>query len=270
MHELNKKENKETPTSKVVGVPTEDQAEGSPSGKGSPRDGGEKPSLITADNLKKSFRVGKNIVRALRGVDLEIKKGDFLLIYGPSGCGKTTLLNIIAGLDTPSAGKLFYRDLDLFSLNEDGRGIFRSKRMGIVHQISNWVRSLNVIENIALPLIIEGKKESEAIEHAEEIMEDLKISELSRQLPTQLSGGQQQKAEIARALVSKPQIILADEPTGDLDTTSADEIMGLLDYLNKQMGRTIVMVTHNPNYAAMGTRMIEMKDGLITKTVNNR
>ena len=229
----------------------------------------KKPPLITAENLKKSFRVGRNKVRALRGVNLEIKKGDFLLIYGPSGCGKTTLLNIIAGLDTPSAGKLFYRDLDLFSLNEDDRGIFRSKRMGIIHQLSNWVRSLNTVENIALPLIIEGKKESEAIEHAEGIMEDLKIGDLARQLPTQLSGGQQQKAEIARALVSKPQIILADEPTGDLDTASADEIMGLLDYLNKQMGRTIVLVTHNPAYATMGTRTIEMKDGLITKSTNN-
>ena len=253
---MNKKErSKETPTSKGVGVPTESV--------------GKKPPLITVENLKKSFRVGKNKVRALRGVDLKIEKGDFLLIYGPSGCGKTTLLNIIAGLDTPTAGRLFYRDLDLFTLDEDSRGIFRSKRMGIVHQLSNWVRSLNTIENVALPLIIEGKKESEAIKHAKSIMSDLKIGDLAHQLPTQLSGGQQQKAEIARALVSKPQIILADEPTGDLDTSSADEIMGLLDYLNKQLGRTIVLVTHNPNYASMGTRKIEMQDGVITKSTCN-
>lgn len=263
MHELNnKEENKETPAPKGVVVPTEDP-------KGSLRDVGKKSALITVENLKKSFRVGQNKIRALRGINLKIEKGDFLMIYGPSGCGKTTLLNIIAGLDTPSAGKVFYRDFDLFSLDEDKRGLFRSKRMGFVHQISSWVRSLNTIENIALPLIIEGKKESDAIEHAKSIMEDLKIPELARQLPTQLSGGQQQKAETARALVSKPQIILADEPTGDLDTTSADEIMGLLDYLNKELGRTIVMVTHNPTYAAMGTRMIEMQDGLITKSVNN-
>jgi putative ABC transport system ATP-binding protein len=226
--------------------------------------------LVQIENLKKHFWVGKNKIRALRGVDLEIERGEFLLIYGPSGCGKTTLLNIIAGLDVPSSGKVFYRDLDLFSLDEDKRGLFRSKRMGMVHQISNWVKSLNTIENVALPLVIEGKKESDAIKHAGKIMEDLKIKDLAYQLPTQLSGGEQQKAELARALISNPPILLADEPTGDLDMTSSDEIMALFDYLNQKSKRTIIMVSHNPSYASLGTRRIDMQDGKIIRTTSNR
>jgi len=221
--------------------------------------------IIEIQKLNKHYSVGNNTINALRDVNLRIHSTDFVIIFGPSGCGKSTLLNVIAGLDTPSSGSVEVRDTDLFSLEDDKRGIFRSKKMGIIHQMPQWIKSLNVIYNIALPLIIEGVKEKHAILKAENIMSDLKITDLALQKPNQLSGGQQQKASLARALVSNPWIILADEPTGNLDSASSDEIMGIFDYLNKKYRRTIILVTHNQAYWNLGTNRVEMKDGEIIK-----
>lgn len=221
--------------------------------------------IIEVAGLKKRFKVGDNIIEGLRGVDLDVYATDFLVVFGPSGCGKSTLLNIISGIDTPSEGKVEIRDTDIFKLSEDDRGTFRSKKMGLVHQMPYWIKSLSVLENIALPLIIEGERPKYAKQRALELMVEINIAKLAHQLPTQLSGGQQQKVGIARALISNPWILLADEPTGNLDSTSSDEIMALFDMLNRKHKRTIIMVTHNQAYWDLGTRRIEMRDGMITQ-----
>jgi len=221
--------------------------------------------VISASDLKKNFKVGNNLIKALRGVNFRAKSTDFCVIYGPSGCGKTTLLNIISGIDTPSAGDVKIRGTNIFNLDDDQRGIFRSKKMGIIHQLSHWVKSLDVLENVALPLIIEGEDERHSKIRAKRVMRELGILELSRQIPTQLSGGQQQRVALARALVTNPWILLADEPTGNLDTRTSDEIMAIFDMLNKEYKRTIILVTHNQAYWTLGTRAIEMKDGVIVK-----
>lgn len=226
-------------------------------------------SIIKVKDLKKEFHVGKNLISALRGVDFNVFASSFTIIFGPSGCGKSTLLNIIAGIDTPSSGDVVIRDTNIFKLNEDDRGEFRSKKMGIVHQMSYWIKSLNVLENVALPLVIEGRPMDQAVKRAREVMSDIGINNLEKQLPTQLSGGQQQKAGVARALVSNPWILMADEPTGNLDSTSSDEIMALFDMLNKKYRRTIIMVTHNQAYWSLGTRRVEMRDGQIIEDVTH-
>ncbi len=221
--------------------------------------------IIDVSNLKKNFKVGDNIIDGIKEIDLKVYATDFLVIFGPSGCGKSTLLNIIAGIDTPSEGEVIVRDTNIFKLNEDQRAKFRAKKMGIVHQMPYWIKSLSVVENVAIPLIIEGEKPKYARNKAKELLNEMGISKLSYQHPNQLSGGQQQKVGIARALICNPWILMADEPTGNLDSTSADEIIALFDTLNRKHKRTIMMVTHNSAYWEMGTRRIEMKDGLIVK-----
>lgn len=221
--------------------------------------------IIHVKDLKKSFKVGNNTIDGLRGINVDIYATDFVVIFGPSGCGKSTLLNIISGIDTPSEGSVSIRGTRIFDLEEDQRAVFRAKKMGIVHQLPCWIKSLNVLENIALPLIIEGEKPHFSRNKALELMNELGIAKLAKQHPSQLSGGQQQKVGIARALISNPWILLADEPTGNLDSTSSDEIMALFDMLNRRHRRTIIMVTHNQAYWEMGTRRIEMRDGLITR-----
>lgn len=225
--------------------------------------------IIEIKGLKKRFKVGNKYIGALQGIDLSIHATEFLVIFGPSGCGKSTLLNIIAGLDTPSEGKVEVRDINIFRMDEDKRGIFRSKKMGMVHQMPHWIKSLNVLENIALPLIIEGLTEKQALTAAQNTMVDLKIVHLANQTPTQLSGGEQQQVGLARSLVSNPWIILADEPTGNLDSTSSDRIMAIFDHLNRGLRRTIILVTHNQSYWSLGSRRIEMKDGLIVDESNH-
>lgn len=222
-------------------------------------------AVIEVEQLTKTFKVGNNEIKALQGVDLSIKSTEFIVIFGPSGCGKTTLMNIMAGIDTPTKGKVKIRDTDIFALSEEKRGMFRSNKMGIIHQMPYWAKSLNVLENVALPLIVEGEKEKNSIDHAQKVLKELGISEFSNQKPTQLSGGQQQKVAFARALISNPWILFADEPTGNLDSKSAEEIMGLFKMLNEKYKRTIVLVTHNKDYWDLGTRRIEMRDGQIEK-----
>lgn len=225
--------------------------------------------MINVENVSKIFKVGDNDVVAVREVDLKIYEGDFVVIFGPSGCGKTTLLNMIIGLDEPTEGRIEVCGTDIFKLNEDERGLFRSKKMGFVQQMSYWVKSLNVLENVALPLIIEGRKRNNAMRTARLMLNEIKIKKLGLQLPTELSGGEQQKVSVARALVSNPSIVFADEPTGNLDSKSAAEIIKLFYYLNKELSRTIVMVTHNQNYWQSGNRRVEMKDGEIVGDHNH-
>ena len=230
----------------------------------------DKEPVIRVKNLYKSFRVGQNEIEALRGIELEVYATDFLVIFGPSGCGKSTLLNLILGIDTPSNGTIIVRDTDLFALPEDERSVYRARKIGMVYQMPYWVKSLNVIENVALPLIIEGLKIRPSMKRAEKMLEELGIPELSKQLPTQLSGGEQQRVGLARALVTNPWIIMADEPTGNLDSQNAKDIMDMLRKLNSEQKRTIILVTHNEEYWNYGTRRIEMKDGQITKDTDTR
>jgi putative ABC transport system ATP-binding protein len=226
-------------------------------------------AVIKVENISKVFDLGKRKIQALSNVNLEVKGKDFLIIFGPSGCGKSTLLNIIAGADEPSSGKVTVRDKNIFNMTEDQRGIFRSKKMGIIYQMSYWIKSLNAVENVAMPLIINGMKAKKAIDKAMALLLELKIDKLATQNPTQLSGGEQQKIGFARALISNPHIIIADEPTGNLDSTSADEVMSLFHTFNTQYKKTIILVTHNQAYWDMGTRRIEMRDGTIVKEVNH-
>jgi len=226
--------------------------------------------VIEVEDISKDFKVGKNEIHALRDINLKIYSTDFAVIFGPSGCGKSTLLNIILGIDNPTTGKVILRDRNIFLIPEDERGIFRSRKIGMIYQTPYWVRSLNSVENVALPLIIEGIKQSFALARAHKVMEELEIDTLAKQIPTQLSGGEQQKLELARALVANPWIIMADEPTGNLDSASANEIMELFDELNQKHDRTVVLVTHNQAYWGLGNRRIEMKDGKIIKDSKHR
>lgn len=221
-------------------------------------------SIIKVTGVTKTFDLGNGRkIQALREVNLEIKARDFVIIYGPSGCGKSTLLNIIAGAEDPSGGTVHVRDTNIFAMSEDERGIFRSKKMGIIYQMPYWIKSLNVVENVAMPLIIDGVKEKQAKHRAHELLERLKIEKLARHTPTQLSGGEQQRIGLARALIANPHILIADEPTGNLDSTASDEIMALFDSLNAESKKTILLVTHNQSYWDLGTRRIEMKDGSV-------
>lgn len=220
-------------------------------------------TIIGVTDVDKNFIVGENTICALKKVNLKVKSTDFIVVYGPSGCGKSTLLNVILGLDRPTSGNVMIRGTKIYSMEDDERASFRAKKIGMIYQMPQWIKSLNVIENIALPLIIEGEKENVAIRHAKKTLEELEIDKLSKQRPTQLSGGQQQKVGLARALISNPWILVADEPTGNLDTASSDEMMALFDTLNKKYKRTIIMVTHNQAYWGIGTKRIEMRDGKI-------
>ena len=227
-----------------------------------------KKLVISVENLIKTFYLGQKEIGALSGVDLKVFEGDFVVIFGPSGCSKSTLLNILEGLEAPTSGECYINGKNIYALEDDERAKFRGKTFGIIHQRSYWVQSLNVLENVALPLITNGADEKQSLQNAAEILESLKCGELSYQKPGQLSGGEQQKASCARALVSDPEILIADEPTGNLDSTSADALVGIIESLNRGWKKTVVMVTHNPAYREVGNRQIEMRDGKIIKEEN--
>jgi putative ABC transport system ATP-binding protein len=226
-------------------------------------------AVINVRDVDKDFLVGKNTIKVLKKINIDVHSTDFIVVYGPSGCGKSTLFNIILGLDKPTNGEVIVRDTMIYNLDDDERAKFRAKKIGMIYQMPYWIKSLNVVENVALPLIIEGEKEQGAIRHAKKVLADIGISDLSKQIPTQLSGGEQQKAGLARALVSNPWILMADEPTGNLDSKSGKEIMEIFRELNQKYKRTILMVTHNEEYFNYGTRKIEMRDGEIVKDIKN-
>lgn len=220
-------------------------------------------AIIKLENVNKSFKVGKGKVDVLFDIDLEIFPGEFVVIFGPSGCGKSTLLNTIVGLEVPTSGKVILRGEDVYKLDSGARSGLRRKKFGIVHQQPNWLKSLNVLENIALPLCISGKKEREAKKRGKLLMELFRLEEFEKSCPTELSGGQQQRASVVRALVSNPHILVADEPTGNLDTNSASDLMYVFKFLNEESKRTIIMVTHNPDYERYATKIVKMEDGKI-------
>lgn len=220
--------------------------------------------MIKVENLRKSFRTEDVETIALNGVSFEVKKGEFAAIMGPSGCGKSTLLNILGLLDNPTDGKYWLDGKEVGSLKEKDRTNVRKGEIGFVFQSFNLIDELNVAENIELPLTYLGVKSAERKERVQEIMKRMAISHRAGHFPHQLSGGQQQRVAIARAVVFNPQLILADEPTGNLDSKNGAEVMSLLTELNKE-GTTIVMVTHNEHDAQYAQRIIRLFDGEIVK-----
>ncbi len=218
-------------------------------------------SILKATGLTKYYGKGETLVKALDGVDLEIERGTFTAIIGTSGSGKSTMLHMLGGLDTPSAGSIMVGDTELSKLNNEQATIFRRKQIGFIFQNYNLVPVLNVWENIIFPITLDGRKPDKTF-----IMQVVRLLGLEKKLdslPNNLSGGQQQRVAIARALASKPSIILADEPTGNLDTKTSDNVVGLLKMSSKEFHQTIVMITHNPEIAQMADRIIRIEDGRI-------
>lgn len=220
-------------------------------------------ALITARNLAKIYRMGEERVRALDGVDFDIAEGEFAAIVGPSGSGKSTLMNLIGGLDRASDGVLTIAGGTLAKMNDATLAAFRNKRIGFVFQSFNLLPRLTALENVELPMIYSGIPPSRRRKRAAELLAEVGLGERGRHRPTQLSGGQQQRVAIARALSCAPSLLLADEPTGALDTRTGAEILGLFQQLNRN-GVTIVIVTHDPGVANNAQRVIEMRDGRIT------
>lgn len=226
--------------------------------------------MIQIENLNRVFQTEEVETTALNGINLIIKEGDFISIMGPSGCGKSTLLNIIGLLDSPTSGSYKLLDKEMAGLKEKDRANVRKQNIGFIFQNFNLIDELSVYDNIELPLIYNGVKASERKEKVEKIAEKLNISHRLKHFPQQLSGGQQQRVAVARALVNEPKIILADEPTGNLDSKNGNEVMELLMNLHAN-GATILMVTHSSYDASFSQKIIEMKDGIIfSEKQNNR
>lgn len=221
-------------------------------------------TIIQVQNVFKSFRVETQDVPVLRDISLEVKPGDFLIIYGPSGCGKSTLLHTLLGLEPPTAGKVAILGEDIYNnRTEDDRSEFRKKHIGMVYQQPNWIKALTVLENTAFPLSLLGEEKAPALEKAGKMLEAMEMIKWADYMPSELSSGQQQKVAFARALITEPQIVIADEPTGNLDSESGLEMMNFLLNLNKTQKKTILMVTHELDYLKFARTTIKMADGKI-------
>lgn len=219
--------------------------------------------IVRTKNLKKYYKLGENTVKALDGVDFTVMEREFAAIIGKSGSGKSTLLHIIGGLDEPTDGAVYVDGKNLALMNKEQLAIFRRRKVGFVFQNYNLVPDLNVYENVVLPIELDGKHIDRVF--VDEILELLKLEEKREALPRTLSGGQQQRVAIARAIASKPAIILADEPTGNLDTATSHDVMGLLKIVAKQFQQTIILITHDNDIAQMADRIIHIEDGRIVR-----
>ncbi len=221
-------------------------------------------TIIKVENVNKSFLVGNGEVAILKNISFEVNRGDFLIIFGPSGCGKSTLLHTILGLEAPTKGVCTFLTMNLYEgTSEDDRSDFRKKHIGMVYQQPNWIKSLSVIENVAFPLLLLGRPRSANFEQAQKMLTLMGMSSWANYQPTELSSGQQQKVSLARALITDPEVIIADEPTGNLDFESGQELMQLLVKLVEQK-KTILMVTHDLEYLKYSQRAIHMFNGEIT------
>ena len=224
------------------------------------------PLIIQADQIHKTYDTGKVQVAALRGIDLNVKRGEMVAIMGPSGCGKTTLLNCLSGLDSIDSGNIFVEEQPIHHLSDDKMSEFRSKSMGFIFQTYNLLPVLTARENVEMPLLISGISSKDAAEQANEQLDEVGLLEWGTHKPGELSGGQRQRVAIARALVNKPAIVWADEPTGNLDSNNENEIMELLSFTNGEYNQTIVLVTHSDKVASMAHRIIKMEDGVIVSS----
>lgn len=222
-------------------------------------------------DLNKTFRVGIQDVQILKKINLEIKVGDFAVIFGPSGCGKSTLLHVILGLEEPTSGKISILGQNLYSQwSEDERASFRKQNIGMVYQQPRWIRALNVVKNVAFPLSLLGEDKVARLTKAREMLKLVGMTEWAEYMPSELSSGQQQKVALARALITNPDILIADEPTGNLDYKSGQELMQILDNLNKKTNKTFLMVTHDLEYVKFAKTTIEMLDGQLKKIYNQK
>lgn len=219
--------------------------------------------ILETQNLKKIYGAGETAVHALDGVNFCVDEGEFVSIVGTSGSGKSTLLHMLGGLDRPTEGKVFVDGKDIFSFRDDALTIFRRRKIGFVFQAYNLVPVLNVYENVVLPIELDGNKVDK--EYAGRVLKTLGLSEKKYSLPSQLSGGQQQRVAIARALAAKPAIVLADEPTGNLDSRTSQDVLSLLKVTGEKFGQTIVMITHNEEVAQLADRIISIEDGRIVR-----
>ncbi len=219
--------------------------------------------IISAHQLHKTFRNGQIEVHALRGVDLVVARGEMVAIMGPSGCGKTTLLNCISGLDDFDAGEVLIEGTDLRAMNDRTRTTYRAQRMGFVFQTFNLLPVITAVENVELPLLVSGVKLAEARKRALAALAQVGLTDRSQHRPAELSGGQRQRVTIARALVNNPAIVWADEPTGNLDSKAADDILQLMRQLNQERGQTLVIVTHDAQIGNLCDRIVRMQDGQI-------
>ena len=219
--------------------------------------------ILRVEHLSKIYGKGENEVRALDDVSFSVEKGQFVAIIGPSGSGKSTLLHILGGVDRPTTGKVFLEGQDVFAQNEDQLAIFRRRQVGLIYQFYNLIPVLNVTENITLPVLMDGRKVNQ--ERLDDLLTTLALKGRENHLPNQLSGGQQQRVSIGRALMNSPAVVLADEPTGNLDSKNSQEIVELLKLSNKQYGQTLIVITHDESIALQADRIITIEDGKITR-----
>ncbi|GIV74088.1 MULTISPECIES: ABC transporter ATP-binding protein [Caldilinea] len=222
-----------------------------------------KDSIVAAQGVHKWFRNGKLEVHALRGIDIAIKPGEMVAIMGPSGCGKTTLLNCLSGLDDFDKGEVYIEGVRLRTMSDKERTRYRARRMGFVFQLHNLLPVITAVENVELPLLVSGMRPGMARKRAMEALEQVGLADRAHHRPAELSGGQRQRVTVARALVNNPAIVWADEPTGSLDSKSAQDVFALMRRLNQERGQTFVVVTHDPEVAAACDRVIHMLDGEI-------
>ena len=219
--------------------------------------------ILRAENLTKIYGTGENQVVALDHVSFSVNKGEFLAIIGPSGSGKSTLLHILGGVDTPTSGPVYMEGTDVYAQKEEQLAIFRRRQVGLIYQFYNLIPVLNVVENMTLPVRMDGRPVNK--EHLNELLEILSLKGRENHLPNQLSGGQQQRVSIGRALMNAPAVVLADEPTGNLDSKNSQEIVELLKYSNQKFNQTLIVITHDENIALQADRIIAIEDGKITR-----
>ncbi|MEW6125747.1 MAG: ABC transporter ATP-binding protein [Acidobacteriota bacterium] len=226
--------------------------------------------ILTVSNIEKIYEGARGGVAALKGVSLTAEVGDFIALMGPSGCGKSTLLHILGGIDRPTRGTVSLDGIQLDSLNEEAMTAIRRKKIGFVFQFFNLLPTLTVLENIALPLMLDGANEGDANRRAQELLTRVGMAQRATHYPAELSGGEMQRAAIARALIANPQIVLADEPTGNLDSKNSEQVMQLLAEINRDLKVTFILATHSEEAARFAKRVIRLRDGLIESVVGNR
>ncbi|KAF1293310.1 ABC transporter ATP-binding protein [Candidatus Enterococcus leclercqii] len=220
-------------------------------------------AILKVENLSKQYGTGENMINALTDVSFTIEKGEFVAIIGPSGSGKSTLMHIIGGVDTPSSGKVYVGDTDVYSQNLEQLAIFRRREVGLIYQFFNLIPVLSVVENITLPVLLDSRKVNQ--KRLSQLLSILGLESRQSHLPNQLSGGQQQRVSIGRALMNAPALLLADEPTGNLDSINSQEIMSLLRRSNKEYNQTMLVITHDENIALQADRILQIEDGRLIR-----
>ncbi|MDP8233624.1 MAG: ABC transporter ATP-binding protein [Candidatus Saelkia tenebricola] len=226
--------------------------------------------IVKLDSINKYYRVGNSTLHVLKDIFLDIEQGELLAIEGPSGAGKSTLLHLIGGLDRPSEGKVYLEEEDIYSFNDSSISRIRNEKVGFVFQFYYLISELTVLENVALPLLIRGESKKKALDLAKGVLDFLKLTERVSHYPNQVSGGEQQRTSLARAIVTEPKILLCDEPTGNLDSQMGKEVLKLLQDINKERGTTIVVVTHDRDIASWMQRRAYMKDGMLVNIKCNK